>query len=218
VADPRRKKPPLAVVREGNPGKRPIQEGVTLPPAELTEPDWTETFADVKLPPRPRAPADADEEEMRLYRLEVANYVRAKQNAADAKRAREVVAREWKRIVPVLTKTAGLAEVDVTVLTDYCICVARIDQGERSLSRDGALMLGERGWQKNGWTTITAAYRNQLKAYIGELGLSPSARGRLSPPEGDDDGDDVFDWALMSFQTAGCWRECSPGLAGHDAR
>lgn len=193
MADPRRKRPPLAVVREGNPGKRPVNEGVKVPLSDPVEPDWNELFPDVRVPSRPTAPSGAGEEDMRVYHAEVRAYVRIKQNAADTRRCREIATREWKRTVPVLTRTAGLSTVDEMVLTDYCVCVARIDQGERSISRDGALMEGERGMQKNGWTTITAAYRNQLKAYIGELGLSPSARGRLSPPEGDDDGDDVFD-------------------------
>lgn len=81
----------------------------------------------------------------------------------------------------------------MTVLHDYCVCVARIDQCERGLSHDGLLMLGERGWQKNGLTTIVGQYRGQLRSYIGELGLSPSARTHLDPPDGSDDDDDSFD-------------------------
>lgn len=162
MADPLRKKPPLQVVREGNPGKRPISEGVVTPPAvDLCEPDWHQTFAG----------SDPEND-----------------------RCRAVASAEWQRIVPVLRYTAGIGDVDTQVLRDYCICVARIDQGERELSRSGVLMQGERGWQKNGWTTVLGQYRSQLARYIGELGLSPSARGRIQPPEngGDDDGD-VFD-------------------------
>lgn len=33
-------KPALAVVREGNPGKRPVRDSVRLPPSALREPDW----------------------------------------------------------------------------------------------------------------------------------------------------------------------------------
>ena len=33
-------KPALAVVREGNPGKRPVVDSVVLPPSALREPDW----------------------------------------------------------------------------------------------------------------------------------------------------------------------------------
>lgn len=38
------KKPALAVVREGNPGKRAVAESVTLPPSALIEPDWADRF------------------------------------------------------------------------------------------------------------------------------------------------------------------------------
>lgn len=165
MADPIRKKPALQVVREGNPGKRPVKEGVKLPPAELAEPDWAETFTDV------------DERALRLVN----------------ERAREVARREWRRVVPVLKFTAGLAEVDVAALQDYCVCVARIDQCEREISRKGMLLEGERGWQKNGATTIVSQYRAQYKIYLREFGLSPSARVGITPPDGDDDGDDVFD-------------------------
>ncbi|MFD4833758.1 phage terminase small subunit P27 family [Streptomyces uncialis] len=165
MADPTRRKPPLQVIREGNPGKRPVPEGVRLPPADLVEPDWTDTFAEVT---GAQGPVNA--------------------------RCRTVASREWRRVVPVLEFTAGIGTVDTSTLTDYCICIARIDQCEREISTNGILMLGERGWQKNGATTIVGQYRTQLARYIGELGLSPSARGRLTPPEdsGDDD-DDVFD-------------------------
>lgn len=165
VADPIRKKPALQVVREGNPGRRPVKEGVKLPPAELAEPDWEETFP------------VADEVD-----LEAVNG-----------RAREVARREWRRVVPVLKYTAGLAEVDVAALQDYCVCVARIDQCERDISRRGMLMEGERGWQKNGATTVVSQYRAQYKIYLREFGLSPSARVSITPPDGDDDGDSVFD-------------------------
>lgn len=160
MANPR-PRPALSVVREGNPGHRPVEDSLKLPPAELAEPDWADTFLD-----------GSEAEQAAVARL------------------RLVASREWQRIVPVLEVSAGLAAVDTTVLLDYCVCVARIDQCERGLSREGLLMHGERGWQKNGLTTIVAQYRTQLKAYIGELGLSPSARVRL-PSGGDDEEDGV---------------------------
>lgn len=154
-------RPALAVVREGNPGHKKVKDSLKLPPAELVEPDWSETFV----------PSDEDDE---------------------SERCRVVASREWARVVPVLKVSAGLAAVDSTLVHDYCVCVARIDQCERELSRNGLLMMGERGWQKNGATTIVSQYRAQLKAYIGELGLSPSSRVKL-PSSGTDDEDDPFD-------------------------
>ena len=41
MATPGRKpKPALAVVKEGNPGKRPVKDSAKLPPSALIEPDW----------------------------------------------------------------------------------------------------------------------------------------------------------------------------------
>jgi P27 family predicted phage terminase small subunit len=150
------------VIREGNPGRRPVKEGIKLPPTEVEEPDWLEVFS--------AAGTDTEIERLRF-----------------------VASREWSRIVPVLKVSAGLGIVDMTVLTDYCVCVARIDQGERSLTRDGVLIEGERGWQKSGWTTIVGQYRTQLRAYIVELGLSPSARMKIGPAKDDDGDSDPFD-------------------------
>lgn len=40
----RKPKPALAVVREGNPGHRPVRDGVALPPSSLIEPSWSHIF------------------------------------------------------------------------------------------------------------------------------------------------------------------------------
>ncbi|MET8497840.1 phage terminase small subunit P27 family [Streptomyces microflavus] len=165
MADPQRKKPALQVIREGNPGKRAIPHSATVPPSELTEPDWRETFHSANDP---------------------------KQESVNS-RCRSVASREWRRVVPVLQIAVGLGEVDSTVLKDYCISAARIDQCERELSENGLLVMGERGWQKNGATTIAGQYRSQLARYIRELGLSPSARTAIASPEPDDDDSDIWD-------------------------
>jgi P27 family predicted phage terminase small subunit len=34
------RKAALTVIREGNPGKRPVKESVVMPPSSLNEPDW----------------------------------------------------------------------------------------------------------------------------------------------------------------------------------
>jgi P27 family predicted phage terminase small subunit len=45
VATPGRKpKPTLQVVKEGNPGKRPVRDSAVLPPSALVEPDWPDTL------------------------------------------------------------------------------------------------------------------------------------------------------------------------------
>lgn len=154
------RKPFLEVVREGNPGHRPLEPGLLLPPAELTEPDWAEVF-----------PVESGDQ------------------AAENERLRFVAGREWNRVVPVLKHTAGLAAVDAAALHEYCVVVARIDQCERNLSVNGLLMQTERGWTKNGAATIVSQYRATYKILIREFGLSPSARRGITPVEISDDSD-----------------------------
>lgn len=185
MADPLRKRPALQVIREGNPGHRPVDPGVILPAGDLREPRWQDIF------PAPRKldiSAFTDDE----YVAKAVAHILGQGSRSDTERARRVASAEWRRVVPVLVRSAGLADIDLATVRDYCACVARIDQGERALSRSGVLMLGERGWQKSGWTTILSQYRGQLRTYIRELGLSPSARRGIGPPGGGDDGDDPF--------------------------
>ena len=156
--------PALQLVREGNPGHQKVRESVVIPPDELPEPEWLETW-----------PAVRDKDLQKV-------------NA----RCREVARREWRRVVPVLKIAAGLGAVDAMVLLDYCVCVAILDQCNRDIATRGLLIEGERGWQKNGATTVAAQMRTQLARYIGELGLSPSARTRLSPPKDNPDHGDPF--------------------------
>ncbi|MGW3872594.1 phage terminase small subunit P27 family [Streptomyces sp. NPDC005055] len=108
-------------------------------------------------------------------------------------RCRSIAATEWDRVVPVLAISAGLGAVDATVVQDLCVCVARIDQCERELSRHGLLVTAERGTVKNGAATIAGQYRTQLAWYVLELGLSPSSRAAISVPEPDGDTGDIWD-------------------------
>jgi P27 family predicted phage terminase small subunit len=41
----RKPKPALQVVREGNPGRRPIKDSVKFSPSDLNEPDWDSVFS-----------------------------------------------------------------------------------------------------------------------------------------------------------------------------
>ncbi|WHM36239.1 phage terminase small subunit P27 family [Streptomyces sp. BPTC-684] len=165
MADRYRPNSAVQRAREGNPSKTAIKEGVIVPRAILTEPDWSGVF-----PPSPD-PA-----------VEPANI-----------RCREVASEEWRRVVPILEVAAGIGEVDHTTVKDLCVCVARIDQAERDLSERGLIVTAERGTVKNGAATIAGQYRTQLARYIRELGLSPSARTAITAPEPEDDDSDVWD-------------------------
>lgn len=108
-------------------------------------------------------------------------------------RARRVASELWKRLAPALARSAGLSGEMRETLTEYCLCVARIDQGERALSRDGVVMPGMMGGLvKNPWTTVLHQYRAHFRSLTGELGLTPAAATRVTAPPADGDDDDPF--------------------------
>jgi P27 family predicted phage terminase small subunit len=157
-------KPTFQVVREGNPGHRPVREGVVLPPTALAEPSWASLLPG---------------------------------SAAETKRARETAARTWAKTAATLHRSVGLVHEQQDILVDYCITVARIEQCERSLSRDGLVIpagRADRGMVRNPITTVLNQYRSHFRSLGAELGLTPSAASRLTRPNtGPDDDDDPFD-------------------------
>lgn len=111
-------------------------------------------------------------------------------------RVRKDADTEWQRIVPVLDSLGLLSTIDHAILTDYCVVWARIQQGERLISHQGFTTTSEKGaLAKHPVVTVLNQYRTQLRFYLGELGLSPSSRGRLELPTGtgESGADDLLD-------------------------
>lgn len=158
----------MALIREGNPGHQKIREGVKVPLEDLTEPSWAERFPDVRGEPAV---------------------------TADNRKCRRQAHDLWTKTLRGLKHAVGLTEIDETILTDYVVVVCRINQAEREIGRRGLVLEGVNGYPvKNPALTMATQYRTQLRAFIGELGLSPSARGRMLVAKKDeDDPDDVFD-------------------------
>jgi P27 family predicted phage terminase small subunit len=173
--------PNLTVVREGNPQNRPkdqLEKGVKLPPAELVEPDWEQLLpagppvrVPRKKPSETKAEAVAREDAVERRRVEREETVRVRADASAA----------WSTVVRHQTALGLLASLDVFVLADFAVCWARIQQCERYISATGLQMRSERGWTRNGAIVSAKAYRDQLKFYVGELGLSPVARDGFTP-------------------------------------
>ncbi|MFE9136195.1 phage terminase small subunit P27 family [Streptomyces sp. NPDC007355] len=165
MADRYRPKPAFLRMREGNPSKATIKEGVVIPRAVLVEPDWSAVFMTSES-------ASVESENVRC---------------------RKMASEEWRRVVPILEVSAGIGEIDHTTVKDMCVCVARIDQAERDLSTRGLMVTAERGTVKNGASTIAGQYRSQLSRYIRELGLSPSSRSAITAPQPADADDEIWD-------------------------
>ncbi|MGV9600792.1 phage terminase small subunit P27 family [Streptosporangium sandarakinum] len=107
-------------------------------------------------------------------------------------KARRDAAEVWGRTAHMLAKCAGLTSVQQDCLVDFCITTARIRQCNRSISREGLVIEGDRGRVRNPLCTVVSQLRQHWRSLMGELGLSPSAATRLVAPE-DDDEDDPFD-------------------------
>lgn len=213
-AGPRRR-PALEVVREGNPGKRStadLHSGVKLEPSAPPEPDWRQWFPAVRVPAKSTlekrhtlASVEATlthiadpKRRVGLAKARRAWLIRTERETAERMRdenarAREVARREWRRTVPILDAKGLIASVDGTVLVDHCIVVARIDQCERDISRNGIWVAGERGAVKNPCTTALNQLRTQLRWTCGEFGLSPVARDSIGGREEGGDEDSPFD-------------------------
>jgi len=91
----------------------------------------------------------------------------------------------WRTIVPRLADAGVLSRLDEVTITEACICWARIREAERGLTAHGAVHDGERGPRRSPWLIALAQYRQALRYYISELGLSPVARARLAIPRSD---------------------------------
>lgn len=162
------KKPALQLVREGNPGHRSqdrLAGGVRLAPEPPGEPSWSEMF-----------PSVAKDRTQQAY----------------VKRVRGWASEEWGRVVRQLDAQGLLAIVDHAVLVDHCSAYALGRECLRDIALKGLTVQGERGWQKNGSTTILQQQREVMKHTRAKLGLSPVDRDSLNPG-GVDDEDDVFD-------------------------
>lgn len=179
---------------EGNPGHEPtknLEGGLKLPPAVLTEPDWQQWFpktSAVKVP-RKRAKETAEQAIEREGLVALRSW-----ELEENGRARADASVEWRRVKGTLSAQNLLADLDHAVLADYAVCWARLVQCERDVSAHGLRQRGERGWTRNGSITSAKAYRDQLRFYVGQLGLSPVARDGFTPDAGGaEDGDTVFD-------------------------
>lgn len=117
-------------------------------------------------------------------------------DSPDAKRVRLTASALWARTAPTLSRSMGLVAAQQDALVDYCVTRARIEQGERALSRDGVVVdagRADRGSVRHPWTTVLNQYRPHFRALAAELGLTPSAASRLSRQTQGQDDEDPFD-------------------------
>jgi len=91
--------------------------------------------------------------------------------------------RWWREIVPLLHGAGVLTKLDETLVVEAAVCAARIRECERELGRTGLLVDGARGGiVRNPIIMALSSYRQSLKSYLRELGLTPLSRQSLDAP------------------------------------
>lgn len=176
-------RPKLQILKEGNPTGMTldhIDRQVELDPAAPDEPDWARWFPDLP---------HLDDEGVTAAALELHD-----DRQAEAELCRQAAAGEWERIVPELDGRGYIARVDLTVLADHCVTVARIEAAERDITLRGTWVMSERGAVRNPSISAANQYRAHLRHTMTHLYLTPVARARAlaGVPTGDD-GTNPFD-------------------------
>ena len=83
----------------------------------------------------------------------------------------------WRVVVPALDEAGILAAVDGMILADLCVIRARLDEAERTLSREGTTTADGR---RHPAAVVANQLRGRFDRLTVQLGLSPTARLRMT--------------------------------------
>ena len=87
-----------------------------------------------------------------------------------------------------------LTELDRTALAAHCCAWGHLREAEAAVQRDGLTVPGHRGVvRKHPALTVINSSLAQLRAWAGELGLTPASRARLDLPPPEDEDEDESD-------------------------
>lgn len=92
--------------------------------------------------------------------------------------------REWRRVVPELEPLGLATGIDRAVLAAYCQAYAEWWEMERDIAENGRVQVVGNGYEQvRPSVSIRDRARDAVHKLSRELGLTPSARSRISVPE-----------------------------------
>jgi P27 family predicted phage terminase small subunit len=104
----------------------------------------------------------------------------------------DVAALEWGRIAPILNRLGLLTEIDEQALAAYCQAFARWRDAEAQIDKFGTVVKGKGGFPMiSPFFSIADRTARQMRAYLIEFGMTPSARSRVHT-HGDEGPADPF--------------------------
>ncbi len=97
--------------------------------------------------------------------------------------------REWARAGKLLIEAKVLTEGDLSALAAYCAIYSRWAEAERKVRRMGSVVNLSKDKEKpfpalNPWLSVANTCLKQMRAYLAELGLTPSSRSKIIAGEG----------------------------------
>lgn len=95
--------------------------------------------------------------------------------------------RVWRRLAPELHRAGVLTDWDREALGVWCEAVVIHRQAVEELQSAELVITGDNGNQvKNPLLQIVRDSAQTIRAFAGEFGLTPSSRGRISMPKGEE--------------------------------
>ena len=99
---------------------------------------------------------------------------------------------EWLRCAPLLRDAGVLTTIDKTALAALCMCYSRWMEAERHVRREGCVISGSTGSPvMNPYVRVAAQALDQMRALMGDFGMTPSSRSRLKAESVGEEGDDL---------------------------
>jgi P27 family predicted phage terminase small subunit len=109
--------------------------------------------------------------------------------------------KEWNRLAPVLHRLGLLTEIDGDALANYCHIWARWRDAERNIAKYGMVIKGRGGYPIiSPFVAVANRAMAQMKAYLVEFGMTPSARSRVAAAGDRDKPVDPFDEFDMALE------------------
>ncbi len=104
-----------------------------------------------------------------------------------------IARREWDRVAPELYELGVLSRLDIGVLAAMCTAHSEEVACTNLVRKQGAVLYGPKQRPyPNPLIKLAAAARRDKVRFAIELGMTPSARTRISVDRLDDDGKDEF--------------------------
>jgi P27 family predicted phage terminase small subunit len=88
---------------------------------------------------------------------------------------------EWNRLAPILYRLGLLTEIDGQALATYCLAWARWREAETHIKRYGMVIKGKGGFPIiSPFVAVANRSMAQMKGFLVEFGMTPSARSRVA--------------------------------------